>query len=132
MHRRGIPLVPVEAVRREVRDRMMREESPHFPAYGFDRNKGYPSPVHQAALRGYGPSAIHRRSWAFVRDLPWCGQPWLGRRRPDDGDSDDFGDLGEVAGDGMSLTAIDEGGLLGGADLLCLPAAGTEAAAGRG
>ena len=57
-----------------VRDRMMRQEADHFPAYAFERNKGYPSPVHQTALRGYGPSAIHRRSWAFVRELPWCGQ----------------------------------------------------------
>ena len=57
-----------------VRDRLMRQEADHFPAYAFERNKGYPSPVHQTALRGYGPSAIHRRSWAFVRDLPWCGQ----------------------------------------------------------
>ncbi len=54
-----------------VRDRLMREEADHFPAYAFDRNKGYPSRVHQTALRGYGLSAIHRRSWAFVADLPW-------------------------------------------------------------
>lgn len=54
-----------------VRDRWMREESEHFPAYGFDRNKGYPSTRHQIALRGYGLSAIHRRSWAYVADLPW-------------------------------------------------------------
>ena len=57
-----------------VRDRLMRQEADHFPAYAFERNKGYPSPVHQTALRGYGPTAIHRHSWAFVRDLPWCGQ----------------------------------------------------------
>ena len=54
-----------------VRDRMMRGEAVHFPPYGFDRNKGYPSPHHQIALRGYGLSAIHRRSWAYVADLPW-------------------------------------------------------------
>ena len=53
-----------------VRDRLMRQEADHFPAYAFERNKGYPSPVHQTALRGYGPTAIHRRSWAFVRELP--------------------------------------------------------------
>ena len=53
-----------------VRDRIMREEADHFPAYAFERNKGYPSPVHQTALRGYGPTAIHRRSWAFVRGPP--------------------------------------------------------------
>jgi ribonuclease HII len=54
-----------------VRDRLMRQEAGHFPAYAFERNKGYPSSVHQAALRGYGLSSIHRRSWAFVADLPW-------------------------------------------------------------
>jgi ribonuclease HII len=54
-----------------VRDQHMREESEHYPAYQFERNKGYPSPAHKIALRGYGLSAIHRRSWAFVADLPW-------------------------------------------------------------
>jgi ribonuclease HII len=61
-----------------VRDRLMRREAEHFPAYAFERNKGYPSPVHQTALRGYGLSAIHRRSWSFVTDLPWvdgCPRP---------------------------------------------------------
>jgi ribonuclease HII len=106
-----------------VRDRMMRLASDHYPAYAFERNKGYPSPVHRTALRGYGPTAIHRRSWAFVRDLPWCGQGWWGTR------SDDGGDLREVAGDGVILAAVDEGRLFGGADLLGLPAAGAEAAA---
>jgi ribonuclease HII len=53
------------------RDRFMRSESAHFPAYGFERNKGYPSPHHQMALRGYGLSSIHRRSWSYVASLPW-------------------------------------------------------------
>jgi len=54
-----------------TRDRIMREQSVCFPAYDFDRNKGYPSPSHQRALCGYGLTAVHRRSWAFVDDLPW-------------------------------------------------------------
>ncbi|MHB1583433.1 MAG: ribonuclease HII [Acidimicrobiales bacterium] len=56
-----------------TRDRLMREAAPHFPPYDFERNKGYPSPAHKLALRGYGLSAIHRRSWAYVDDLPWGG-----------------------------------------------------------
>jgi ribonuclease HII len=122
-----------------VRDRLMRQEADHYPAYCFDRNKGYPSPHHQAALRGYGPSAIHRRSWAFVQDLPYCGQP--PRRRvtdqptlfdqsaadePPDLVSDDGGDLGEVAGDRVPLATLDERGFLRGADVLGLPAARAE------
>ncbi len=54
-----------------VRDRLMRSEAPHYPAYQFEENKGYPSSAHKRALRGYGLSAIHRRSWAFVNGIPW-------------------------------------------------------------
>ena len=53
--------------------RMMREEALHFPAYAFEGNKGYPGPVHKAALHAYGPSTIHRRSWAFMDSLAWSG-----------------------------------------------------------
>jgi ribonuclease HII len=54
-----------------VRDRLMREEAPNYPVYQFEENKGYPSSTHKRALRGYGLSAIHRRSWAFVHGIPW-------------------------------------------------------------
>ena len=54
-----------------TRDRIMREHAAFYPAFDFDRNKGYPSPSHQRALCGYGLTALHRRSWAFVDDLPW-------------------------------------------------------------
>ncbi|MDG2114899.1 MAG: ribonuclease HII [Actinomycetota bacterium] len=54
-----------------VRDRLMIEAAQHHPAYGFDGNKGYPAPDHVMALAGYGPSSIHRRSWAFMDNLPW-------------------------------------------------------------
>ena len=39
-----------------VRDREMREHAEHYPQWSFDTNKGYPCPVHKAALQGYGPS----------------------------------------------------------------------------
>jgi ribonuclease HII len=63
-----------------VRDRLMRAESGHFPAYAFERNKGYPSPAHQTALRGYGLSSIHRRSWSYVGNLPWRSGPGVGSK----------------------------------------------------
>jgi ribonuclease HII len=56
-----------------TRDRLMRELAPMFPAFDFDRNKGYPGPRHRAALAAFGPTAIHRRSWAFMDDLVWTG-----------------------------------------------------------
>jgi len=53
-----------------TRDRMMRADAAFYPGYDFELNKGYPSPSHKCALRGYGLTAIHRRSWAFVDWLP--------------------------------------------------------------
>lgn len=54
------------------RDREMREMADSYPQWSFDTNKGYPCPVHKAAIQGYGPSAIHRRSWVFMDNYnPW-------------------------------------------------------------
>ncbi len=61
-----------------TRDRMMRADAACYPPFDFQHNKGYPTPVHKIALRGYGLTAIHRRSWAFVDWLP-LGGSW----RPD-------------------------------------------------
>lgn len=62
-----------------TRDRLMREQALHYPQWGFDTNKGYPCPMHKAALQGYGPSSIHRRTWVFMDNfVPWPGVP----RRP--------------------------------------------------
>jgi ribonuclease HII len=65
-----------------TRDRLMREAAEHHPYWWFDQNKGYPCPRHQAVLRGMGPSAIHRRSWAFMDGLPWAGVPRIVRPDP--------------------------------------------------
>jgi ribonuclease HII len=56
-----------------TRDRLMRKEAEHFPAYDFDLNKGYPCPRHKAALATWGPTSIHRRAWVFMDHLPWDG-----------------------------------------------------------
>ena len=45
------------------RDQFMRELHAQCPLYGWDANKGYGSAAHLAALRAYGPSEHHRRSW---------------------------------------------------------------------
>ncbi len=49
------------------RDRLMGLWHLRYPGYGFDANKGYPTPAHLAALKRFGPCAIHRRSFAPVR-----------------------------------------------------------------
>ena len=55
-----------------VRDREMREHAEHYPLWAFESNKGYPCPAHKSALKAWGPSAIHRRTWVFMDHyVPW-------------------------------------------------------------
>jgi len=52
-----------------ARDRMMVDFDAQYPEYGFAGHKGYGSAAHLAALRRYGPTPIHRRSFKPVREL---------------------------------------------------------------
>jgi ribonuclease HII len=51
------------------RDRIMLEMDALYPEYGFAAHKGYPTPEHLDALQRFGPSPIHRRSYAPVKRL---------------------------------------------------------------
>ncbi len=51
------------------RDRLMTRLSQRYPGYGLARHKGYGTPAHIQALRELGPSPIHRRTFAPVRNL---------------------------------------------------------------
>ncbi len=46
-----------------TRDRLMRELDAQYPQYGLARNKGYGTAEHIAALKAYGPTPIHRRTF---------------------------------------------------------------------
>jgi len=52
------------------RDRIMCEWDPVFPAYGLASHKGYSTPKHLAALREFGPTPLHRQSFAPVWQNP--------------------------------------------------------------
>jgi ribonuclease HII len=51
-----------------ARDRRMEQLDRRHPGYGFARHKGYGVPAHAQALASLGPCAIHRRSFAPVRE----------------------------------------------------------------
>jgi ribonuclease HII len=51
------------------RDALMLELHAQYPHYGFADHKGYPTAAHLAALREYGVSAVHRKSFRPVREL---------------------------------------------------------------
>lgn len=54
------------------RDRLMEELDQQYPEYGFKHHKGYSTPEHQDAIRKFGPSPVHRKSFTFIQEL--CGE----------------------------------------------------------
>ncbi len=51
-----------------ARDELMLQLHEQYPQYGFDGHKGYPTAAHLSALREYGISEVHRRSFRPVRE----------------------------------------------------------------
>uniref|UniRef100_UPI0010F7C19C ribonuclease HII n=1 Tax=Parerythrobacter lutipelagi TaxID=1964208 RepID=UPI0010F7C19C len=56
-------------VAKEWRDRIMLDAAEVHPEYGWERNKGYGTKEHMAALHLHGPSPLHRRSFAPVSQM---------------------------------------------------------------
>ena len=60
---KSISIGAASIIAKVTRDRMMVEYDAMMPEYGFASNKGYGSAVHIEALKKYGPTPIHRRSF---------------------------------------------------------------------
>jgi ribonuclease HII len=52
-----------------ARDAIMVKLDKSYPEYGLATHKGYACTAHVEALRRFGPSPVHRRSFKLVRDL---------------------------------------------------------------
>ncbi|HAO51536.1 MAG TPA: ribonuclease HII [Runella sp.] len=48
------------------RDDLMERLAVEFPHYGWERNVGYPTPVHRAGIREFGPCSYHRMSFRLL------------------------------------------------------------------
>ncbi len=69
--RRSVSVAAASIIAKVTRDRMMVALHQSYPAYGFNRHKGYPTPSHIRALEEHGPCPEHRRSFEPVRRV--CG-----------------------------------------------------------
>jgi ribonuclease HII len=56
-------------VAKVTRDRIMADHAKAHPGYGWERNKGYPTPEHLEGLERLGATPLHRRSFGPVRQL---------------------------------------------------------------
>ena len=64
---KSFSIAAASVIAKVTRDRMMVQVHEQFPQYNFARHKGYGTPEHLAALDQYGPSPVHRKSFAPVR-----------------------------------------------------------------
>ena len=52
-----------------TRDRMMVDYAEQYPGYGWEHNRGYPTPDHRRAINDLGLTPLHRRSFGLVRAI---------------------------------------------------------------
>jgi ribonuclease HII len=68
--RRCYAIACASIVAKTVRDHLMRLLAPRYPAFGWERNAGYGTPYHLAALIRCGPTPHHRRTFAPLTSAP--------------------------------------------------------------
>ena len=60
---KSLSIAAASVLAKVTRDRLMKEYDKVMPEYGFSSHKGYGSAAHIEALKKYGPSPIHRKSF---------------------------------------------------------------------
>jgi ribonuclease HII len=66
---RCLSIAAASIMAKVARDRIMVDLAQQYPAYGWDRNAGYPTPEHLAMLKCHGVTPHHRRSFAPVHNI---------------------------------------------------------------
>ena len=65
----SLSIAAASIVAKVTRDRDMVDLAQQHPGYGWERNAGYPTPEHLAALINLGVTPAHRRSFAPVHNI---------------------------------------------------------------
>ncbi|SFD10458.1 ribonuclease HII [Spirosoma endophyticum] len=61
-----LSIAAASVLAKTYRDDLMERLSQEFPAYGWAKNVGYPTPIHRAAIREFGPTKYHRMSFRLL------------------------------------------------------------------
>ena len=64
---KSVSIAAASIIAKVTRDRLMREYDRIMPEYGFAGHKGYGSKDHMRAIREYGPSPIHRKTFIHAK-----------------------------------------------------------------
>ena len=60
---KSVSIAAASILAKVTRDHMMEEYDKEYPEYGFAKHKGYGTPAHIAAIKEFGPTPIHRRTF---------------------------------------------------------------------
>lgn len=66
--RKSLSIAAGSVLAKVARDRKMVALAETYPDYGFERHKGYGTQAHLAAIKKLGPCAVHRRTFAPMRE----------------------------------------------------------------
>ena len=66
---KSLSIAAASIMAKVTRDRIMVDLAQQFPAYGWERNAGYPTKAHLQALLDFGVTPFHRRSFAPVHNI---------------------------------------------------------------
>lgn len=64
----SISIAAASIIAKVTRDRMMVDFDRTYPEYGFSKHKGYPTKTHREAIRKFGCSPIHRKTFKGVKE----------------------------------------------------------------
>jgi ribonuclease HII len=64
----SISIAAASIVAKVTRDRLMQGYHPYYPQFDFPQHKGYPTRAHKEAIRHFGCSPIHRKTFKGVKE----------------------------------------------------------------
>jgi ribonuclease HII len=66
---KSLSIAAASIIAKVTRDRIMSDLAIRYPEFGWERNAGYGTAEHQAALARLGPTTEHRASYAPIKRL---------------------------------------------------------------
>lgn len=71
-----LSIAAASVLAKTYRDDYMNALHKEYPSYGWDSNKGYPTPKHRAAIRAHGTTPYHRLSFNLLGESPQLEIPF--------------------------------------------------------